>query len=128
MFEGDAIRSIENGFTLLRCSSNGESGIVNPKGKFIAREYTGHTALEPAQFQLPLNSHVDTVYTYFGIIFPWLCMFLSLVIYIYSLVPLEILKAYVNIPLDNELYSSINNIQDDLVVPYGTVSLLLYIL
>ena len=35
-FEGDALRAAENGFTMLRCSSDGESGVVDNTGRILA--------------------------------------------------------------------------------------------
>ena len=116
VFEGDSIRAIENVFTLLRWSSNGESGIVDPKGKFLARQYTGHNPLITSEFQFPLISHVYTVYTYFGVVFPWLCLFFSFIIYILTFIPMNYLKSYLNIQSNN----NDQNIPEDLLVPFGS--------
>ena len=40
-FDSDSVRSVENGFTLIRCTSDGESGIIGPNGVVSARLYTG---------------------------------------------------------------------------------------
>lgn len=81
-FEGDAVRAIENGFTLFRCSSDGESGIVDPYGKFLARQITGTDPLQPSVFILPLRSHVSTFFTYLGFVFEYLCIAASAVVYL----------------------------------------------
>jgi apolipoprotein N-acyltransferase len=81
-FEGDALRAVENGFTLFRCSSDGESGIVDPYGKFLAREYTGHDPRIVSTFQLPLNKHVITFFPFLGFIFEYFLIVFSVFYYI----------------------------------------------
>jgi hypothetical protein len=38
---GDAMRAVENGFTLLRCSSDGVTAVYSPQGETIAQTYSG---------------------------------------------------------------------------------------
>lgn len=90
-FDGDAVRAVENGFSYFRCSSEGESGIVNPRGKFLARQYTGADPLVEVTFSLPIVKHVATMYTYFGWIFDWVCLGLSIFIYGVTFLPDEYL-------------------------------------
>lgn len=71
-FDGDALRAVENGFTLFRCSSEGESGIVDPYGRFLARQFTSHYPENISLFQLPLNSRVTTFYPFLGFIIEYL--------------------------------------------------------
>jgi apolipoprotein N-acyltransferase len=73
-FEGDAIRAIENGFTLFRCSSDGESGVVSPQGKFLHRQETGHDPDVVALFSLPLRTHANPMFPFVGFIFEYLCI------------------------------------------------------
>ena len=80
-FNGDAVRAVENGFTLFRCSSDGESGVVGPRGRVLSRSYTGHNPENVALYSLPLQSHVSTVYNAGGLAFDWLCLAGSLVVY-----------------------------------------------
>jgi apolipoprotein N-acyltransferase len=85
-FDGDAVRAVENGFTLFRCSSDGESGIVGPRGRVLARSYTGHEPEAVALYSLPLNSHVNTIYNNGGLAFDWLCLAGSVVVYYWAFV------------------------------------------
>ena len=87
-FDGDSLRAIENGFTLFRCSSDGESGIVDPYGKFLARKETGHDPDTVATFQLPLYDRVTTFYPFLGFTFEYLLIvsaFLTYVSLVYEL-------------------------------------------
>ncbi len=72
-FEGDALRAVENGFNYLRCSSDGESGVVTARGQFVGRRFTGHAPTGPAVvFSLPLHPRIETAFTAGGYIFEWL--------------------------------------------------------
>ncbi len=73
-FESDALRSIENGFTLLRCGSDGESGITDPQGKFLHRKETNHDPSIITLFELPLRKHSNPMYPFIGFIFEYLCI------------------------------------------------------
>src|SRR3954452_2912377 len=71
----NAIRSIENGFTTLRCSSYGISGIWNQYGQPLHYIPTVNTST--ATFQVPINmvkNRVKTVYSVFGETFGWICV------------------------------------------------------
>lgn len=92
-FEGNAIRAIENGFTLFRCSSNGESGIVTPHGKFVTRKYTGEDPTEVSVFSLPLNPNIRTLYSQGGYLFEYVCAVAYVLLYIILLLPDRILGA-----------------------------------
>jgi apolipoprotein N-acyltransferase len=70
-FVGDAVRSVENGFTLVRCSSDGESGVVGPTGIFTSRFFTGHDPRTVVSFSIPQRDRVDTMYNSFGFLFEW---------------------------------------------------------
>ena len=98
-FEADSIRTVENGicflffllfyvpalksgtppgFTLIRCTSDGESGIVGPSGIVSSREYTGHNPVVSQTFDVQLNPRVDTIYPWLGFAFEWICAIFSL--------------------------------------------------
>ena len=84
-FEGDAVRAIENGFTLVRCSSDGESGVVTPRGRFTSRVYTGHDPSVQVTFGIPRQARVPTMFTAVGFVFQWIllgpmCFFLFTVV------------------------------------------------
>ncbi len=73
-FEGDAVRAVENGFTLFRCSSDGESGVVTPQGKFLHRQETGHDPNVIALFSMPLRAHANPMFPFLGFIFEYVCI------------------------------------------------------
>ena len=79
-FEDNSIRAVENGFTLLRCSSDGESGIVGPTGVVLSRQYTGHNPADSAVFQAQLMPNISTIYTRGGYLFQYICLVFSIFI------------------------------------------------
>ena len=80
-FEDNAIRSVENGVTLFRCTSMGESGVVSPSGRFTSRVYNSADPTVTTVFSLPLQPRVQTLYTMGGFLFEWFVLLLALVIY-----------------------------------------------
>lgn len=92
-FEGNAIRAIENGFTLFRCSSDGESGIVDPYGKIIARATTGHggegDAYRIQVFSLPLQSGYTPMFPVLGFVVEYLFIVWGGYYYFHCLVDVE---------------------------------------
>ena len=93
-FEGDAVRALENGFSLFRCSSVGESGIVDPYGVFVSRIYTGTDPSEPFTFMLPLFRRIKTIYSAVGYTFEYLILFAAIFIYLATFTP-EVIVNYV---------------------------------
>lgn len=93
-FEGDALRTLENGFSLFRCSSVGESGIVDPHGVFVSRIYTGKDPSEPFTFMLPLFSRNRTVYNALGYIFEYFIFYAAIIIYLVTFTP-EFICVYI---------------------------------
>jgi hypothetical protein len=82
---GDRVRAIENGFTLLRCSSDGVSAVVSPLGETIA--FTLDTAgpqviLWPS---IPTTPHVPTLYPYIGFTLEITCLALSFLVWVCAL-------------------------------------------
>jgi apolipoprotein N-acyltransferase len=73
-FDGDALRAVENGFTLIRCSSDGESGVVSPSGVFTTRMFTGHDPSVEVAFTFPKSSRRTTMYTEVGFVFEWILL------------------------------------------------------
>lgn len=61
-FDGNALRAIENGASIFRCSSDGESGVVSPLGKVHARQLTGHDPRIVVVFSLPIQKGVETAF------------------------------------------------------------------
>lgn len=86
-FDGDAVRAVENGFNLFRCSSEGESGIVDPRGRVSSRKFTGADPTETTVFELPLHPRVETFYTVVGFVFQWVLVAAAAGIYLVVVLP-----------------------------------------
>lgn len=84
-FYDNALRAVENGFTLFRCSSDGISGIVSPYHRFWSTSFSGVT--DQLTFTLPLQKSVTTVYVLFGWLFEWVCLACSCLFWITVLLP-----------------------------------------
>jgi apolipoprotein N-acyltransferase len=70
------IRSIENRRYILRSTSNGISAVIDPAGEILYRSPFGVKDVFTARFQYLTD---QTVFTRFGYLFPYLCIFLFLV-------------------------------------------------
>ncbi|KAI8141004.1 carbon-nitrogen hydrolase [Fennellomyces sp. T-0311] len=71
---GNALRAVENGFTMLRCGSQGFSGVFEPALNGI---YTQHVpAITDSEyiFHLPIQKRAGTLYGYTGDLFGFLCL------------------------------------------------------
>ena len=66
---GDAMRAVENGFTLLRCSSDGVTAVYSPQGETIARTYTGAGPQLVVWNDLQIPRRAFTLYPFIGINF-----------------------------------------------------------
>mmetsp|Transcript_58822 Transcript_58822/g.120347 ORF Transcript_58822/g.120347 Transcript_58822/m.120347 type:complete len:264 (-) Transcript_58822:60-851(-) len=86
-FDGNALRAVENGATLLRCSSDGESGVVSPHGLVLHREVTLHDPSIPVVFSVPLAPRVWTPYAHGGYIFQYLVTAASVIAWLMVLLP-----------------------------------------
>jgi len=91
-FNGDSVRTIENGFTLFRCSSNGVSGIVDPRGKVLQQQLGGRDPVNISVFTLPLRKSISTVYSSSGFLFEWILVLLALCIFFLAFLPKKWLK------------------------------------
>jgi apolipoprotein N-acyltransferase len=91
-FDGDAIRAIENGFTLFRCSSQGVSGVVSPTGDVMTKAYTGEDPNKLAIFTLPIMKRSETFYSLIGFAFEWLVLALTIVFLCYTYFPHVVLN------------------------------------
>ncbi|KAI8992555.1 carbon-nitrogen hydrolase [Pilobolus umbonatus] len=60
------IRAVENGYTLLRCASQGLSGVFEPKLGGIFNQKVGSLNDEAYVFNLPVQKRFNTVYGYLG--------------------------------------------------------------
>jgi apolipoprotein N-acyltransferase len=71
----NAIRSIENGFTIFRCNSIGISGVWNQYGQPLHYVPTVNTLTTTFQVPIPMiKNRVKTVYSVFGETFGWICV------------------------------------------------------
>ena len=80
-FDGNALRAIENGASIFRCSSDGESGVLSPFGKIYARQLTGHDPRIVVQFSLPIQKGVETAFLKGGFALNGLLAALTFTIY-----------------------------------------------
>jgi apolipoprotein N-acyltransferase len=72
-FDGNAVRALENGFTLFRCSSDGQSGVVSSRGVFLSRRISLDSPADgPMVFQVPISHGQRTVYGSVGFILEYL--------------------------------------------------------
>lgn len=75
----NAVRAIEHGITLVRCSSFGYSGVFHPTGEWTAFVPDDSTATY--RFVLPKhNTRRFTVYRYLGETWSWICVVVSSVV------------------------------------------------
>lgn len=99
-FDTNALRAIENGFTLFRCSSDGVSGIVAGRGPWgsvaSSQVITGHDTYKPAIFQLPVRIRnlpkVDgvmnkTFYVIAGFSFDWIILGFCVGVAVFIMLP-----------------------------------------
>lgn len=102
-FEDNSIRALENGFTLFRCSSDGESGVTNHKGQIQSRRISLHQPIvyPPYRFLVPMQSHVKTFYSVIGFIFEYLNAIFSIL----SIVLILLLEYSANYGNSNKLFS-----------------------
>lgn len=85
-FESDAVRAVENGFTLFRCSSDGVSGTVSPLYRFDSwREGLSAGVLVS---ELPLRPHLWTPYPHGGFLFGHAVVVAALVLMSAAFLPL----------------------------------------
>lgn len=85
-WKSNAVRAVENGATMIRCSSGGVSGVVSPYYDFLQQYFTG--ANDFVTFKFPQRQGLNTVYSIMGVAFDWLCLGLTGVFCLLNLVPL----------------------------------------
>lgn len=87
-------RAVENGFTLLRCASQGLSGIFEPTMNSIFNQKVASLNAESYVFYLPIQKRIHTLYGCIGDTLSYVAMVSTL-----AIVALTIQKKY----LENEL-------------------------
>jgi apolipoprotein N-acyltransferase len=81
------VRAIENGFTLMRCTSNGVGGVWNSRGTNFARASLLRSGSWTAM--LPIERQAFTFYRYWGDVFAYLCGVFTLICIVAVVVPIE---------------------------------------
>ncbi|KAI7889834.1 carbon-nitrogen hydrolase [Mucor mucedo] len=74
--QGNALRPLENGFTLFRCVSQGVSGIFEPTNSVFQQKVASNN-VESYLFYLPLVKRIRTLYASIGDLFSYLCILTS---------------------------------------------------
>jgi len=77
-------RAIENGFTLIKCSEYGMTGAVDPYGRPMAEFPTLNEDVHT--FEVPVQSGIGTVFGDGGWMFGWVCVGLSPIVILLSVV------------------------------------------
>ncbi|KAF7722657.1 hypothetical protein EC973_002867 [Apophysomyces ossiformis] len=76
--QGNALRAVENGFTLFRCVTEGMSGVFEPTANGIFTQKNPTIYDEIRLFYLPLQKHRVTLYAYIGDTFGYSCLIASI--------------------------------------------------
>lgn len=84
--ESDAVRAVENGFTLFRCSSNGMSGIVSPLYRFESWREGLSSGVHVSE--LALTPHLWTFYPHGGFVFGYIVVIAALIFAFTAFLPL----------------------------------------
>ena len=72
---GNALHAVENGYTLLRCGSDGISGVFDPLGRALAWQATGSEGVVEMRFPPPRALRRRTLYAHAGgWLFGWACV------------------------------------------------------
>ena len=84
-FRGNALRAVENGFTHVRCSSGGYSGVATPFYSFAQHSATLHN--ETLAFRVPVRSPVWTIYSHAGFLLEWAVVIAAVLISLLVFLP-----------------------------------------
>ena len=72
---GNALHAVENGYTLLRCGSDGVAGVFSPLGRTLAWQATGSEGAVEMAFPPPEALRRRTLYAHAGgWLFGWACL------------------------------------------------------
>jgi apolipoprotein N-acyltransferase len=89
---GNSLRAIENGFTMLRCGSQGMSGVFTATSDSPYQQQFATLSNQTLIFQIPRLPYTRTVYTVFRGAFGWISLAIGLLFVIYMAVT-SILRA-----------------------------------
>ncbi|KAG2501955.1 hypothetical protein HYH03_000453 [Edaphochlamys debaryana] len=92
-FAANSLRAVENGFTLLRCSSSGVSGAVSPRGVASQRLLTA--SRDALHFSLRLEPRASTAYLLFGWALEWANLAAAGLLWALALAPRALLARWV---------------------------------
>ncbi|GAX76103.1 hypothetical protein CEUSTIGMA_g3546.t1 [Chlamydomonas eustigma] len=85
-FSGNQIRAIEGGYTIIRCSSSGVSGVVTPGGVVTTQVFTGTSGIHV--FTVPLFPRLWTPYAQLGLHYvEWFNLAVAALLWMVMLVP-----------------------------------------
>ncbi|KAI7877063.1 carbon-nitrogen hydrolase [Lichtheimia hyalospora FSU 10163] len=76
--QGNALRAVENGFTMLRCGSQGLSGVFEPVSNGLFTQHLPSVNDNDYIFNLPLRKRRWTLYGFTGDVFGYVCLVLGL--------------------------------------------------
>ncbi|KAI7853657.1 carbon-nitrogen hydrolase [Circinella umbellata] len=81
--QSNSLRAIENGFTLLRCGSQANSGIYEPTLNGLFNQHVATITDSEYLFHLPIQKRRKTLYGYTGDLFGFTCLATGVIITIY---------------------------------------------
>ncbi|KAG2439485.1 hypothetical protein HXX76_004839 [Chlamydomonas incerta] len=84
-FAANTLRAVENGLTILRCSSAGVSGVLGPRGQ--VRHYLLTGQRDVLTFELPIQPRVRTLYVLAGWLLEWANLAAAVAMWAALLVP-----------------------------------------
>ncbi|KAG2445228.1 hypothetical protein HYH02_008696 [Chlamydomonas schloesseri] len=84
-FAANTLRAVENGLTILRCSSAGVSGALGPRGQVWHYLLTGER--DVLTFELPVQPRVRTLYVLAGWLLEWANLAAAVALWAALLVP-----------------------------------------
>ena len=100
----------ENGFTLFRCSSDGESGVVSSQGEFLSRRYSLSDPSDVQVYQVPVQQRYKTFYGVLGYLFEYLNIILSSLLIVriamveYYVITGDVIVCVSNVSADDACY------------------------
>lgn len=76
--QGNSLRAVENGFTMLRCGSQGLSGVFEPVSNGLFTQHVPSVNDNDYIFNLPLRKRRWTLYGFLGDVFGYVCLVLGI--------------------------------------------------
>lgn len=79
--QSNILRGVENGFTLVRCVSQGISGVFEPTLNSVYNQKVATMNNDKYLFTLPIQKRVATLYGYIGNVLVYICLALGTFIF-----------------------------------------------